>query len=136
MKIMPVDAESPEYQNAIQQARDSIDVFIKMLIEKPFGDGGVTMVKANIDGGIFFIWFGNVSLIPGGYLAATFEEFGRYRVGDQVAVRATDLVDWAVIAPNGNAFGAYTIELVMKKLNESEMVEMAKQTGICGFYRK
>jgi len=138
MQFNYVNVRSDEYQKAISEARNSIIDFIGLMKDPGITKIGIVMVKVAYDPNDLnkpLIWLNNIQLIPGGYLGKVFEDYEDWKVGVLISIKANQLVDWAIIMPDGSAYGGYTIELVMSMLNDDDKKEMMAHTGIIGFRR-
>src|SRR5262245_57351699 len=132
-RFAQTNKDDPEYQQTVQKARDSLPEF-RALIAKARKTGAIAMVKTEIvEGkGRALLWLCNARTHKGGFKAEVFEissEFKRLKVGDEIEVPESAVVDW-MVRDDGVAHGGFSLRYQRSKLAEAERAAYDEYVGV------
>jgi len=115
-----VDAEM---ESAIQEARDTLDLFIEK-IGTPHPDRTFVAVKVRFsppDGPPQDIWVDEVTYADGSFRGLMGDDIPSLRLeaGEKVTVEEEDILDWMIVE-DGKLAGGYTIRLAVERMSPEE----------------
>ena len=112
-----------ELESAIQQARDTLDVFIEKL-ETPHPDRTFAAVKVRFyppDELPQDIWVDEVSYSNGVFHGNMGDDIPSLKLeaGERITVPEEDILDWMIVE-DGKLIGGYTIRLAVQRMTPEE----------------
>lgn len=118
--VSSIDSELDE---AIQEARDTLDVFIQKL-GTPHPDWTFAAVKVRFltpDGFSQDIWVDDVTYEDGAFSGNFGDDIPSLKLslGERIAVNREDIVDWMLVE-DGKLVGGYTIRLAYQRMSPEE----------------
>jgi uncharacterized protein YegJ (DUF2314 family) len=118
----PVNGD-PELETAIQQARDTLDLFIEK-IGTPHPGRTQVAVKVRFilpNEPPQDIWVDEVTYNDGSFRGTMGDDIPSLRltVGDRITVSRDEIVDWAIVE-EGKLAGGYTIRLAVQRMSPEE----------------
>ena len=128
-----IDSHSPEYQQAINNARSTLHQFRKMLP----ADGTPmwnASIKTRIVEGEFssFMWLCNAQRDGSAFIAEFFEaptQLESVSVGDERRITADNVIDW-MVNEEGRLRGGYTLRHQRQQLPEDERASFDEYIGV------
>ena len=121
--IPTATGKDPELDVVIQQARDSLDMFVE-LIATPHADRTFVAVKVR-----FYppgespqdIWVDGVTYTDGVFRGNMGDDIPalKLELGKKITVDQKDVIDWMIVQ-DGKLIGGYTIRLAVKRMSPDE----------------
>lgn len=118
-----------EMQAAVQEARDSLHVFIQK-IQTPHPDRTFVAVKVRFsppDESAQDIWVDEVTYSNGVFRGSMGDDIPslKLRMGEKVKIEKEDIVDWMIVE-DGRLIGGYTIRLAVQRMSPEEKERFLK----------
>jgi uncharacterized protein YegJ (DUF2314 family) len=130
-----VESEDQEINDAIQQAQDTLPIFIAAF-KNPSPTQTYFAIKVRFpiesDTGAEHMWLTELSLTDDGFegiLVSEPEFIKSVRLGDHLAIKTNDITDWMII-DNGKLLGGFTIYVFRSRMTDSEREQADKNSGL------
>ena len=124
------------YQLTIKKAQESLGQFREMFRKfEPWSPLIKTELSSSNSEGRCFVWLNNVQETPDGFVAQVFEippTLQGFEIGDQVDVRADDVLDW-MINDDGTLYGGYSIRYHREQIPQHEQDAFDQHLGITNY---
>jgi uncharacterized protein YegJ (DUF2314 family) len=131
--FIPVAGDDPEMVAAMRKGRDTVSEFVNALLGPPAGSADFAIKKGFPAGKREeFIWVTDVKLTRDGFRgvignAPVWVE--DLQVGDTVAVRRDEVVDWMYVR-NNQLVGGFTVRVLFNRETPAKQREMERQFTI------
>jgi uncharacterized protein YegJ (DUF2314 family) len=132
--IYQVEAGDMAMNNAIEQARKTLDTFKKALQSQDTNYSSFELKQAFVkpDGGNEHIWIDDIKLKDGKYIGIVSNKPDRtteVKEGDTVEVKNDKISDWMFLE-NGKLRGGYTIRVLRNAMSPAEKKQFEKESGL------
>jgi uncharacterized protein YegJ (DUF2314 family) len=131
--VKSVSSEDAEMNAAIQQAQDTLPLFITAL-QSPKPTQTQFLIKAKFPydhDGIEHMWISDGSFDGTqfeGVLANEPIDVKEIHLGDHVAIQKEEVSDWMII-DNGRLMGGFTIHVLRRRMTDSERAQFDSESG-------
>lgn len=131
--FMAIRGSDPAFQQTVRDAQASLPEF-RRLLKSEHAAQWYPCVKTRVTAGeeSAFIWLSVVEVLPSGFVASVFEipgEFEGIRVGDEIQVADTDVMDW-MINRDGELLGGFSLRYQRSKLPPDKRAEFDEHVGV------
>ena len=133
--VFGVEAEDAEMNAAIQEARETLPVFIEAL-QAPTETQSYYAIKVIFpfgeDGGAEHMWVDQLSYADGefqGVLGNEPVDVTDLEYGDVVTTSAEEISDWMIV-DNSQLLGGYTLHVLRNRMNEAERAQFDADFGV------
>jgi len=118
-----------ELDAAIQQARDSLDIFIRR-IASPHGNRTLVAVKVRFflpDGSSQDIWVDGVTYTDDTFRGNMGDDIPalKLKFDEKITIPREDILDWMIVE-DGKLIGGYTIRLAVQRMSPEEKERFLK----------
>lgn len=130
--VFMVEDENLAMNLAMEEARDTIDVFIDALISGAYYS---VSLKGRFEDGAYIehMWIENISYENQVFLGTLANEpldLKNIAYGDNVELEVDHVSDWMIVDEDGKVTGGYTIKVLRNTMSEEDRAEFDESTGL------